>query len=414
MLQTWLIGLSLLSLPFWWGEPDNLRIVDATPLEDVIGTSRVQNPILAPDGSALAWLSVDEICVYRFEPDATTCSPMPEESRIGGGPYNPPIWSPDSRRIILHEDFILRMSDSDIWSLDVESGTLTNLTDDGYAGGLVNPDSATNINVDIAPVFHPLTGELYFLRLNAEESEFLLGETMVTLMKLNAGGVAEAVRMMSAELPGPTAIYRSGSFSEDGNTLYLTVMPPDIRNPASGIYALDLTTDDFVRLASLTDLQATLPEWAREFYFPGEIQLADGGLVVWLQDARRTTEFVIRTPVFIDLASGAATSLVDYSPFDSAESIAAVREEGDVSVFDQPVTGLVMPGGQQFWMLVIRPSDAMSVYALALPPNADTEPELLTTLTQAFRPLLESSPTRSEDGKLLMLDVLFSVEEETD
>jgi hypothetical protein len=412
MVAHWIFGFILLALPFWWGEATELQIAETTPLAELTGTDSAQNPILAPDGSAVAWADGDGMCVYRFDNDETSCTPWADNARLNSDRLNLAVWSPDSRQIILHEDFFIRLCDSDIWSFDVESSTFTNLTDDGYYGGLLNTDEGAQINVDFAPTFEPNTGDLYFLRLSTAEESFSIGASILTLMKLNADGDVEEVRMMSADLPGPTAIYRPGRFSEDGNTLYLNVLPPDWnQNAASGIYALDLSADTFTPLATVPDLQAALPEWAREGYAPADVEPAAGGLVIWMENGSGDFNFVYRTPVFLDSATGEATTLIDYSSFDTPAASLQTREGDDILAFNQPLRGIVMPGGETYWLMASKQGGGMAVFEVALPPSADAEPELLTLVDHSMRPRLDAPPTLSEDFKLLMGDVLFTLEE---
>ncbi len=410
MLQKWLLGLSLLSLPFWWGETTDLRIADSTPLAELTDFTQGRNPILAPDGSAIAWTDGDGLCVFRFEPADRTCTPWPEDARLNSGPYNLPLWSPDSRQIVLHEDFLIYLNDSDLWTFDVDSRVYTNLTDDGYTGGLLRTEDTANLTIDFAPTFHPISGELYFFRLLPTGPEFTFGEAQAALMKRTPAGEIEQVRLMRPDVPGPTSIYRPGAFSADGNLLYLTVAPPDWhRNEATGIYALDLRDNSFERLASLGDLQAALPAWSREEFAPGLIQPARNGLVVWLESTSGMPGFVFRTPVYFDLVTGAVTSLVDYSGFDGEDALAAARSSPDISTLDFPYAGIVMPGEQTYWLMVTRPPDDMAVFALPLPPG-DAEPALLTRLSQRLSPGQDAPPTLSEDGKLLIQDVLYTLE----
>lgn len=415
MLAQWLFGLSLLALPFWWGEATELQIAETTLIADLIDENSAQNPILAPDGSTIAWAGRDGMCVYRFESEVTTCTPWTDNGRLNSDRLNLAVWSPDSRQIILHEDVFIRLYDSDLWSFDVEAGMFTNLTDDGYYGGLLNTDDNAEINVDFAPTFEPNSGDLYFLRLSSEEDSFSFGASILTLMKLNADGDAEAVRMMSADLPGPTAIYRQGRFSEDGNTLYLNVLPPDWnRNEASGIYALDLSAGTFEQLATVPELQTALPEWAREGYTPADVEPAAGGLVIWMENGSGDFNFVYRTPVFLDSATGEVTSLIDYSSFDTPAASLETREGDDILAFNQPQRGIVMPGGETYWLMTARQGENMAVFEIALPPDADAEPELLTRVEHGMRPRLDAPPTLSEDFKLLMGDVLFTLEEDAE
>lgn len=411
MVHHWLLGLMLLGLPFWWGEAEDLQLVDAMPLADVVGEDRLRNPILSPDGTAVAWNTNDGVCVHEFESASTTCSFWPEEARLSTGRYNLPVWSPDGERILYHEDFFLLLYESDLWAFDVAAGRFTNLTDDGVSGGTLSPDDGADVTVDLAPFFSPTTGDLYFWRLDVPEegADFAIGEANVYLMTLNEAGDAEEVRLMSGDVPGPTSIFGPGVFSDDGSTIYVTVMPPDWHaNEATGVYTLDLRTGVFEPVSLSASLVLALPEWARGPHAIARVQTAGSdGLVVWLEDLRGLSRLGLRVPVYIDLKSGRATTVIDYGDFADEGAILAAREGDDMTIYDTAIGGAVQPGGGALWMLVLRNGETAAIVKAPLPPG-DAEPEVVASFNDLNLPRIDGWPTFGGD-KLLLYDLLLTL-----
>lgn len=404
MLRRWLAGAALLGLPFWWGEPLDLRVTEATSINDLIDAGRLRSPQLSPDGAYVSWSDNDGLCLFAFESGETTCTAWPEDSDVRTGPYNPPVWSPDSRHIFLHEDFIIRLSDSDLWSFDVETRMFTNLTDDGYDGSLLRVADDATVPLDFGPVFHPLTGDLYWWRIVRDTGGFSFSEARLLLMTWRDGAAVEA-HDLSAHVSMPGSVYRPGVFSADGEQLFVQVLPPNPMNDPAGIYALTLADGSFERIASVRDLQAALPDWAEDQYAPVFMQAAANGLVVWLETVGRSSMPLVATPIYVDAATGTATSVIDYSGLDTPEAFVAARE-GEVTIFDQPRASYILPDGQTLWVLLTRASDEAALFSATLPPG-DSAPEHLTTVDAVVFPD-PPAPSTAGGDKLLLVDLLVT------
>lgn len=407
MLHLCLFVLVLLGLPFAFDEVLDSTVLDVTPLSEFVGEANPRDPILAPDGSAFAWIDRRTVCIYSFESEETRCSDMPEDAGIVVEAYNPPLWSADSQRVFMHEDFILTMDEPDIWSLDVASGEFTNLTDDGVFGGLLRAGDA-EYTVDFGMANHPVTGELYFLRLAPDGDQFSLSSARLWLMKLTADGDIEAVRDLTDDVPDSVSVPWSPAFSADGNQLVFSVFPNDWNsNPATGVSILDLTTGAVEQLADLESLREALPEWMRAAYIPGPVEAAPGGVIVWTRSGERSVP--PQLPLFVDTATGEVTSLIDYSQATDRAALGALREASDISVYNIPYSGRVRPDGEAYWLVMLDTDPEMAVFEIPLPPT-DAEPLLLASFDHRWFPGATVAPTWSEDGRLLVQDVLLTLE----
>jgi hypothetical protein len=126
-----------------------VRPFDGLPLTDIA---------VSPDGDRIAVARDDgEVCVVSTSTDVPTsadrCSPFP--SGIAPGSVT---WSPDGTSLVFHHDLFRFGQEPDLVELDLASGELTVLTDDGV------PLDGDGGALDVAPAFTP-DGTLYFFRL---------------------------------------------------------------------------------------------------------------------------------------------------------------------------------------------------------------------------------------------------------
>jgi hypothetical protein len=412
MFQQWFVGLALASLPFWWGEPVNWELENVTQLTEMTGSEEIPfNAILSPDGSAVAWEEANATCVYRFETEERACYGWPGDAGLRSSRYNLPTWSPDGRYIAQTENFFMMFRDSDIWTLDTQTGTFTDRTDENYFGSLMSSDQPDDLPLDYLPTWNPATGELYFFR--SQEREPILSETGYTLQLYKMGadaGEPELVRDLTLAVPGPFAVYRPVAFSDDGSKLALLVLPQNYReSPGTGVWVLDFANGGTEMVANLSQITSALPEWAREGAIPMNVQWAGDDLVIWTENPQYVTT-IARTPLYLETETGVVTSLIDYSSFSEPAEYYVPRPE--VSVYDNPITGAVLPGGDAYWLMVSPRGNndgGMAVFSLPFP-GVDGEPTLIAQVDEArLAPGQDALPTTSGDGKLLMLHTLFTL-----
>ena len=127
-----------------------VRPFDGLPLTDIA---------VSPDADRIAVSRDSEVCVVSTSPEVPTstdrCYPFP--SGIAPGSVT---WSPDETTIVFHHNLLGFGQEPDLVELDLASGELTVLTDDGVP--IVGGEGG---DIDIAPTFTP-DGTLYFFRLD--------------------------------------------------------------------------------------------------------------------------------------------------------------------------------------------------------------------------------------------------------
>lgn len=206
-------------------------------------------------------------------------------------------WSPDGQAVAFTEDVLRLLRDSDLYVIDVAAGTVTNLTDDEYTGGLlVGADDAASDQVfaDLGPAWSPDGDRIAFSR--TETTDGISG-TDILVVDLATGELSEPIRLDAEGL-----LAWGGMVWTDEDELLLTRIHQDQDNPATGIYRLNLETGATEWLFGPTD----------ERGLPVILQAIDAErlLIAYPQAATRF-DFDGGCPLAVlDLESGSATDLL--------------------------------------------------------------------------------------------------------
>lgn len=275
----------------------------------------------------------DLICRYGLDKADLVCSTLEREAG-----FEPALehmsWSPDGTQIAMHEDYFLRMYESDIWLLDVASLTLTNRTDDGVYGKYLGEKAGTSM-LDYVPLWNPVTGDLYFFRsVDGDEG------WSTTLCRLPKGGTEpEPVLDLGVDMSSWSVSDQSqAAISPDGTRI---VIAPRAQKPpiTPGLWVIDLAAATMTPLAIIEDLQVAWPRWADE----ERLRRMDG-IALWIEQVvwGPTSDTVIvktyndvykeyiptRNYLTLDVTNKTVTYLTDYEPFGSHPALeAAVSEE---------------------------------------------------------------------------------------
>ncbi|MBI5961098.1 MAG: hypothetical protein HY866_20330, partial [Chloroflexi bacterium] len=153
---------------------------------------------LAPDGSRFAYLKGQSLCILDIATIADYVQAQLDagilfENALADLTDNPESfeaascallddsrmkveqetirWSPDSRYLVMSENFFRYYVDSDIWVLDTNSMTLADITDDGGAKFDITAPANQSPPIDVVPRWMP-DGRIVFLRYTGEGEEF--------------------------------------------------------------------------------------------------------------------------------------------------------------------------------------------------------------------------------------------------
>ena len=121
---------------------------------------------LSPDGKTVLYNSPDGTCVRGVDGAHENCL---GEGEFGVGSA---AWSPDGRTLAITDDYGLGL-EPDVWVLDVASGDLANLTDDGLESdgiSLVDPKMPEGAAVDVFPSWSEDGKQIRFLRRESANS----------------------------------------------------------------------------------------------------------------------------------------------------------------------------------------------------------------------------------------------------
>lgn len=180
---------------------------------------------LSPDGSTLAMLMRDELCAGGLGDAEATCV---DTADIGTIDPSSITWSPDSTRLAFSLDAFRLMIDSDIFVLDVATGTLTNLTDDGATEFSIT-DNSQVLLIDVSPAWSPEGTSIVFSR-----SNWGTGDTYDNdLMRIPADG-GEAT-LITTVMDQPGVVFTTPAVSSDGSVI-VSVLPSQSDHPQTGIW----------------------------------------------------------------------------------------------------------------------------------------------------------------------------------
>lgn len=391
-----------------------LKLARIDQLESLLGEEYAFGLVtLSPDGARLAWgePAQDAICVAVIADLNVQCYPWGENFR-GFGRFSNLTWSPDGNTLVFTEDWAILAFDSDIWSLDLQSGVVTNRTDDNHYGGFFSVDEA--ITLDYAPVWNPLNNDLYFFRTefnsanSADDRPF--GLYLMPLSRTEP----KLAQDFTAIFP-PFSIYRAPIVSPDGTRMAVLVLPNDYReNPDAGVWIIDLKSRVAQQVADLSDFQNGLPEWQLDFppLIPENITWV-GNNALLVETVDRTGRAISQSATYIDLSTGTLSPIFDLT--DLPDTATFFREDGtsDDPIHRMPRAGVVLPDNSAYLYLTFDSQRKAYIWSRPLPSD-EGEPELLGQIEEfQFAPGAFDAPASiSADGtRALMAGYLLTLEQ---
>ncbi len=294
---------------------------------------------LSPDGEKYAvYIPNTELCVFETATlEQVSCASF--ENVDISVRQEDIVWSPDSTRLAFAEQAFMFGDDGDLWVMDAQTGELTNITNDGFSGGLFNFDDplAATFSVDVAPAWTPDSQFITYSRSNWIEGE--RGSNDIAQVPA-AGGTVETLTTVSVDTPG--VVYLGTQWAPDGETFYYTLIDFDSDNPDNGIWSYDKATGEATKFAV-----AETPDLGPLALL--DVSPAGDKLLAWYPQA--FARYMGTKPLLrlIDVATGAITQVEHPSKAeDEAPGLTAVSFSPDGSALLQ----LVDPGEQerQLWV----------------------------------------------------------------
>jgi dipeptidyl aminopeptidase/acylaminoacyl peptidase len=170
---------------------DSLEVVDTQVLD-----LPFSDAFLSPNGERIATYAEEELCVYSSAGEEERC--VDEEVEVDPNSIE---WAADGSRLAFTENFYQYFHDPDVWTLDADSGELTNLTDDGVdEGGLDIQADDSDADIDVSPVWMD-DSTVRFLRWHRDE------ETVEVLEVAADGGDPEQVGSLATSTAPGTIAY---------------------------------------------------------------------------------------------------------------------------------------------------------------------------------------------------------------
>jgi hypothetical protein len=404
-------------------ETSSWKLTGAQSLEELLGEDydlRSQ-PILAPDGSALAWgdLWSRQMKIFTLADRQLTTYPWPKNF-FGYGPNSLLSWSPDSQYLTFNESFFFLNIESDIWMLDLASGEYTDRTDDGVMGNWSKLDKA--VMLDYLSVWNPADGDLYFFRsVYTPNAEATMGLYFIP----RGQSEPQPVRDLTADVP-TFSIYTPAAISPDGKRLAFSVQGggDDYTDPRNGFWTLDLETGTPQQVGSVTDFKAGLPAGQSPVGVPTLLPMWTGNdtLVVLALDPYLPPSRVGQMAYYVNLGDNSITPLSDFSDVTDMSGFFDPSDDLQAPVYRVPRSGVVSPDGKTFIFLRHSAGGTINGHAgistLALPPNGSTPVELgdidnydpSSEMSLGDGTNLDAYLIMSADGKALMNGYLFQFE----
>lgn len=288
-------------------------------VENYIGTAAS----LSPDGTQVAFSTrieqagqrIRSLCIYTIEDKGTTCTAFPEDTQVAR--TDRLAWSPDSRHLAMTEDFLSRLDEPDVWIFDLETQRFSNLTDDGVQGNL---SEETGGLIDYFPIWHPVTGDLYFQRMQESDQG-----PVNSLQRVRAGSLKVEQVAILPEYFFEGVVPAAPAISPEGTRIAVILKNPEADYVYGGLYIIDLesgTSEQVLGLENLAtgtyvdlDAEASAGLWR---LFPAALAWTGEDTLLMGRSAF-TYEIMPAALIYnhIDLVSGTATPIIDLSEYDT-------------------------------------------------------------------------------------------------
>lgn len=216
--------------------PDGRVFAASFPLPSEGGSRTGAIRAFQDDGTPEADADSPRVCFFEVVGGAElSCADFSEIDGWAGGTIAESFsWSTDGSRVVFGISQALRLFvDSDLWMIDVRTGELTNLTDEGFDGPLAiggDLPAGTVVNVDVAPAFSGTGDRVAFTRWTVDGGDANPMEIAILDLK---GGEVEVITRLSDDgfAVGPPI------WTADDTRLLFSIRDD---GTASGVYQVDV------------------------------------------------------------------------------------------------------------------------------------------------------------------------------
>jgi len=404
-----------------------LQVASEASIADVIDNNNPSLVTLSTSGQRLTWPQTEgrlwkregELCLYTFETAASDCYVAPDTYE--GYPYAF-FWAPDDKYIAFTEDPVKQGYESDIWVFDTATNDYVDLTDDGVEGGWVSAEPGT-FQLDYLPMWNAEDGHIYFWR-SIPNPEMPISITLSIMKIAPEGGEPEVVRELQDQMGGNLILFEESAWfmdgpsalSPDGRQVAVVVTSEDesetAEDDSNGLWIVDLddTNAPPRQLATADDFNSANMEWIGTPLTPiGLSWVADGKHVVVLAQ-NNDPQIPLIVLYYVDVESGEMTPVVDFSNITGNEEyMGQPDDEGIPPRFYSPWTATMSPDNKDILMYQ-NLANAAGLMIAPLPPNGELPGMLYQSELENSAPTARSS--RSQDGKVLIYNVLFNTTRE--
>ncbi|PJF27655.1 MAG: hypothetical protein CUN53_03275 [Phototrophicales bacterium] len=232
------------------------RVMNVQEFEELYAAPANSAAYLAPSGERFVHIQRGQYCVYnRFILPWLQSRCTAIEPRIGGAPQDIAI-SPDGTRITLptFAQALQFLFNTDIQVLNLDTGAIDNLTNDGYERSSVN--APPNYFVDVAPVWLN-DRQIAFARIapglrSGGERPNLLPDAIHIIDIAEDGTPSEPRLLMSSPAEVPYSIYVLAADSL-GRRIAFTIYTANRQPEFQGVWQVDVETGAFQQLAAISE-----------------------------------------------------------------------------------------------------------------------------------------------------------------
>ena len=364
-----LIGLGLIVSPLAAQEIQDAEIngwsvSNIRDLYTELGEEPLRGQVLAPDGSAIAWIADESLCVYSLiDADAEPeCTEFPPDTALNtaGLRFNPLAWSYDGAYIVLTFDFFRYFIEPDLYLYDVAAREFAVLTEDRIYDFLDEPEAL----VDVLPMWNPNDStQFYFMRLQRDQS------MTVQLYDVDDQSITP-VFTFPLDFGSIPFIASVPVLDPSGEKIVFTFNGGDDLPEQNGIWVLDLITNELKQAAEMSDLTEVLVDWLQAETLRIES-------VAWTQSSLLVTMvsnlYFVRSAVYIDLESGVVTGVIDYTAYSTRADLL----EGDQAPLQPTYFAVPDDGSVLFALAQSLTEEGAALLAYPLPPDSSEPVRLL-------------------------------------